>query len=74
VTLLTGGLRLESDESKRWTFPFIYIHTPDIDAAAEKIKANGGAVIKEKYLMPGVGYAADVKDTEGNQFFLYREL
>jgi predicted enzyme related to lactoylglutathione lyase len=71
---LTGGLDLQADESKRWNFPFIYIDTPNIDEAAEKIKANGGQVIKEKYLMPGIGYAAVVKDTEGNQFFLYKDL
>jgi predicted enzyme related to lactoylglutathione lyase len=70
---LTGGLVVVPDETKRWSFPSIYIHTPDIDAAAERVKANGGAVLAEKYPLPGIGFAAVVKDTEGNQFYLFRE-
>jgi predicted enzyme related to lactoylglutathione lyase len=47
-----------------------------VDAALEKIKANGGKVIKEKYsISPKLldKHAAHFEDTEGNVWALYHE-
>ena len=41
---------------------------PDIDAAMAAIEANGGKMISPKQAVPGVGWSAYCKDTEGNIF------
>ena len=40
----------------------------DIDNALRKIEANGGSVVSGKSAVPGVGWVAYGKDTEGNLF------
>lgn len=42
------------------------IDVDSIDETIEKIKSCGGTIIKEKLAIPGVGYIAYFKDTEGN--------
>lgn len=44
------------------------VNVSDIDEFMEKVKSNGGEVITEKSTVPGVGYHAYCKDTEGNVF------
>ena len=44
------------------------IGIPSIDEYIKKITANGGMVITPKSTIPGVGYYAYCKDTEGNTF------
>lgn len=44
------------------------IDVPDVDEYVEKIEKAGGAVTQPKMAIPGVGYAAYLKDTEGNTF------
>ena len=46
------------------------IDVPDIDAYMEKIVKAGGKVVKSKIAVPGVGYSAILKDTEGKTFGL----
>lgn len=41
------------------------IEVEDIDAAIAKVKANGGEMIFEKDVIPGVGYLAYFKDNMG---------
>ncbi len=41
------------------------IEVEDIDAAIAKVKANGGEMIFEKDVIPGVGYLAYFKDNVG---------
>lgn len=42
------------------------IGVPSIDDAIKKITKNGGKIIRKKSAIPGVGYLAYFKDTEGN--------
>lgn len=42
------------------------IGVPSIDDAIKKITKNGGKIIRPKSTLPGVGYLAYFKDTEGN--------
>jgi predicted enzyme related to lactoylglutathione lyase len=42
------------------------IGVPDIDDAINRIKANGGEILGSKNPIPGVGWIANFKDTEGN--------
>ena len=40
----------------------------DLDAALAKVTANGGTEVMPKHEIPGVGWLAYCKDTEGNIF------
>lgn len=54
---------------KRWAkvpAPVIYMDVRNIDASIAKIKRNGGKLVAPKQKVPGVGYTAYVKDSEGN--------
>jgi uncharacterized protein len=47
------------------------VNTIDVDSVDEyirKIKKEGGSIVKPKTSVPGVGYMAYCKDTEGNVF------
>ncbi len=46
------------------------IQVVDIDKAIADIKAQGGEIVMEKGEIPGVGWFARGKDTEGNVFGL----
>ena len=43
------------------------IEVPDLDKAMAAVKENGGTITKEKMEIPGVGWFAGAKDTEGNR-------
>ncbi|USN53646.1 MAG: VOC family protein [Candidatus Nomurabacteria bacterium] len=44
------------------------IDVPNVDAYIEKVKQHGGHVELQKMAVPGVGWMAYCKDTEGNIF------
>jgi predicted enzyme related to lactoylglutathione lyase len=44
------------------------IDVPSADEYADKITAAGGAIVKPKTLISGVGHLVTFKDTEGNVF------
>jgi predicted enzyme related to lactoylglutathione lyase len=46
------------------------IDVEDLDASLVKVKAQGGKVFRPKMAVPGVGWIAYIKDTEGNVFGL----
>lgn len=48
-----------------------YIGVEDVDAAVEKVRANGGTVVVPKTDI-GFGWYAAVTDTEGNEIGLYK--
>ncbi len=47
-----------------------YLHTNDVDAKVEAIKADGGSVMMEPWDQPGVGRLAMVTGPEGATFYL----
>ena len=49
------------------------IDVPPVDDFLDKVVKNGGEVITPKMTVPGVGYAAYFRDTEGNDFGLMQE-
>ena len=49
------------------------IDVPDVDKFIAKIEGAGGTVIVPKRAIPGVGYLAYCKDTEGNTFCIMHE-
>jgi predicted enzyme related to lactoylglutathione lyase len=44
------------------------IDVPSVDVYVKKVQENGGEIVQPKTAVPGVGYVAYVKDTEGNPF------
>ncbi len=46
------------------------IEVADLDLSLTAVADNGGQVIRPKMAVPGVGYMAYIKDTEGNIFGL----
>ena len=68
---IDGGLGREEEG-----FPNVVntIGITDIDAVIKKIKANGGKIVREKHVVPGVGWLAYVKDPEGILFGIMQEF
>lgn len=66
-----GGMyrRPEKSAEKFYTYDCTVL-VEDIDKAVEAVKANGGTISREKSIIPGVGWFASAKDTEGNRFAL----
>lgn len=54
--------------------PSITIIVDSIEEAGKKITAAGGSVLSEKKLVPGMGYYAYFKDSEGNTTGLWESL
>ena len=50
----------------------VYFSTDDIDSALERVGQLGGSVEAEKSPVPGMGWFAHVRDTEGNRFSLWQ--
>jgi len=49
----------------------VYFDTDEIEATIEKVRSGGGEST-DKQPIPGVGWFANCKDTEGNAFNLYQ--
>jgi len=50
-----------------------YVWVADVDAAAERVKAAGGAIHKSGTDIPGVGRFSVVADPQGAIFYLFRD-
>ena len=46
------------------------IDVQDLDTSLDAVSAQGGEIIRPKRAVPGVGWMAYIKDTEGNVFGL----
>lgn len=60
-----GGL-MKVESVKAGTSPSVWLHVEDCDATVAKALAAGGAVMKAKDEVPGVGWSAQFSDPEGN--------
>ena len=67
---INGGLYQRPVESEKFYLYDCTVEVEDLDKAVEAIKANGGTITKEKVQLPGVGWFAAAKDTEGNKLDL----
>ncbi|MET3721018.1 MULTISPECIES: VOC family protein [unclassified Arthrobacter] len=52
--------------------PIITIDVDDVDAALAQVESAGGSVAQAKDAVPGMGYFAYFKDTEGNILGLWQ--
>ena len=67
---INGGLYERPKDGDKFYLYDCTIEVSDLDKAMKDVKANGGAITKEKMEIPGVGWFASAKDTEGNRFGL----
>lgn len=67
---INGGLYKREASGEKFYLYDCTVDVPDIDAAVEAVKKNGGTITSEKAEIPGVGWFAGAKDTEGNRFGL----
>ncbi len=60
---IDGGLARREDPA---TTIENFIDTKDLDASLKAVAAQGGEITRPKMAVPGVGWVAYIKDTEGN--------
>lgn len=65
-----GGAICPSQSGERG--PIVYFGIEDIDATLARVGELGGSVEQGKQPIPGVGWYARCKDTEGNPFSLFQ--
>jgi uncharacterized protein len=65
----TGGGIYPQQEGEKGLIT--YFNVDDIDAASQKVKELGGSA-EGKEPVPGMGWYARAKDTEGNEFSLWQ--
>ncbi len=71
---INGGMYERSNNSNKLYTYDCTISVSDIDKAIEAVKANGGAIRREKMKIPDVGWFAGATDTEGNMFGLMQSV
>ena len=62
---IDGGLARREDPA---TTVENFIDTKDLDASLKAVTAQGGEIFRPTMAIPGVGWLAYIKDTEGNIF------
>ncbi|GAG90743.1 unnamed protein product [marine sediment metagenome] len=67
---INGGLQKRENKEDHI---FNYVGVESVDKTLKKIKENGGDILKPKSPIPGVGYYANFKDTEGNRLGIMEE-
>jgi predicted enzyme related to lactoylglutathione lyase len=54
--------------------PVLVIGVENLDAALERVSAGGGQVVQPRIEIPGVGWSAYVRDTEGNTVGVFQPV
>lgn len=67
---INGGLYERPKDADKFYLYDCTVEVTDLDKTVADVKANGGTITKEKMEIPGVGWFAGAKDTEGNRFGL----
>jgi len=65
---INGGLMQRSDETPS---PVLTINVGSVEDALKKVEAGGGTVVRPRTEIPGMGWFAYFKDTEGNTLGLF---
>ncbi|MFH5878442.1 VOC family protein [Arthrobacter sp. NA-172] len=68
---INGALFPRTEDLKT---PIITVDVESIDSALAEIERLGGSVVKPKDAIPGMGFYAYFKDTEGNVLGLWENL
>ena len=67
---INGGMMPRPDANAVTT---VILDVPTVDEYVDKITAGGGTLLVPKFVVPGVGYAAYFRDTEGNPFGIFED-
>ena len=67
---INGDIQRRSDPAAATS---IILAVSSVDDYAAKIAAAGGSALRPKFAIPGIGYAAYFRDTEGNRFGIFQE-
>ncbi len=67
---INGGLYQRPADGEKFYLYDCTVDVVDLDKAMEAVKTNGGTITRDKMEIPGVGWFAGAKDTEGNRFGL----
>lgn len=67
---INGGLQKRENASDEI---FNYIGVSSIEKSSKSIEENGGEILTPKSPIPGIGYYAFFKDTEGNRLGIFEE-
>jgi predicted enzyme related to lactoylglutathione lyase len=65
---INGGMYDRKTAEEKFYLYDCTVSVEDLDKAVEAVKANGGTITRERSEIPGVGFFASAKDTEGNRF------
>lgn len=68
---INGGMMAREGQI---THPVITVDVPDINATLERVEQLGGSVVMPKNEIPGKGFTAYFKDSEGNVMGLWENL
>lgn len=66
------GLR-KVDKVAQGDSTVFHVNMPDIDSILKKVKDNGGAVKRNKTVIPAMGWYALMNDPDGNTIGLYQK-
>lgn len=50
----------------------VYFDVDDVDGTLARVRELGGSVLQERAAVPGVGWTARCRDTEGNEFSIFQ--
>lgn len=65
---INGGMMQRSAETPN---PVLTINVASVEDALQKVEAGGGTVVRPRSEIPGMGWFAYFKDTEGNTLGLF---
>lgn len=68
---INGGMMAREGEI---TNPVVTVDVPDINATLKRVEELGGSVVVPKNEIPGMGYTAYFRDSEGNVMGLWENL
>jgi hypothetical protein len=68
---IDGAIMSRSDDYKQAVINTIGVD--DFEASAKAVRDAGGKVLQDKHAVPGVGWFAYCRDTEGNVFGIFKD-
>lgn len=74
IGAINGGMFEPIEKMKDIKHPVITINVASIEHSAKKLEQAGGKMIKEKFAVGGMGFAAYFQDSEGNILGLWETI
>jgi|SRR3989344_6562990 len=68
---INGGMFTRAEDLKN---PIIIMDVKNLDESIEKVKSQGGVIVRERRQVGDMGYVAYFKDTEGNVLGIWETI